>query len=55
MFSDQRRNFFKTIFGLSLLALLPKALPAFANDESSADKLVMVNGWVVLHSDLEPD
>lgn len=49
-----RRGFLKIITGLAFLPLLPPTLSLASTEKGSADKkLVMLDGWVLLESDLD--
>ena len=53
MFIQERRQVIKALFGFSLLSLLPMAIPFPGKDRKTSKQLVMVDGWVLLRSDLE--
>lgn len=48
-----RRRLMKSVFGFSLLSLFPAAIPLSRSDSRASDQLVMVDGWVLLRSDLD--
>ena len=53
MFSKSRRLFLQRLLGLSILSGIFAPTVLIGIDGSSDEKLLMVNGWVILESDLQ--
>ncbi len=52
MFNIARRQFLQRLFALPLLGSVIVPLTVNSPDDKSYDRLLLVNGWVVLESDL---
>ena len=52
MFSRSRRLFLQRLLGFSLLGGMFTPIVLAGDDKGSSEKLLMVNGWVILESDL---
>ena len=53
MFSRSRRLFLQRLLGVSLLGGMFAPIVLAGRDKGSSEKLLMVNGWVILESDLQ--
>ncbi len=54
MFSTTRRHFLRQLIGLPLLGGVLAPIVLKGGRETAGERLLMVNGWVVLESDLDP-